>query len=321
MLDLALTEANAIGVDTTLAARVLRHLAEVALRQRNERLAQKLVAQLAEVTEAHARSAGRVMVGFNRRFAPFAMQMQAFLADRSEPFVAHYRVNAGAIPLNHWTQDPAVGGGRIIGEGCHFIDFLTYLVGQSPVRVEAQALPDGGRYRQDNALLTFSFPDGSLASISYLANGDKSFAKERVEVFCGGFARFIAILLQTGYINNRLFEDRRRLLEHAGLTDRQWAAQGGTPEAHLIVPEPKVGPQTPPPTQAFHRGVFVSRPRSTPISRSGHPGIGDRQFGGLGILPIACVLTGPHATAAPRGSARRHTRGQAVSGRRCRVRR
>jgi len=127
-----------------------------------------------------------LMVGFNRRFAPHAVRLREFLAPSGEPFVAHYRVNAGAIPLNHWTQDPAQGGGRIIGEGCHFIDFLTFLAGAAPVSVSAQALPDNGRYRQDNVLITLTFPDGSLGSIAYLANGDKSFPKERVEVFRGG---------------------------------------------------------------------------------------------------------------------------------------
>ena len=98
----------------------------------------------------------------------------------------YYRVNAGAIPLNHWTQDPEIGGGRIIGEGCHFVDFLTYLVGAAPVSVIAHALPDNGKYREDNVSMTFTFPDGSIGVVDYLANGDKSFPKERVEVFCGG---------------------------------------------------------------------------------------------------------------------------------------
>ena len=98
----------------------------------------------------------------------------------------HYRVNAGTIPLNHWVHDPEQGGGRIIGEGCHFIDFLTFLVGSAPVSVSAAALPDGGKYREDNVSMTFSFADGSVGVVDYLANGDKSFAKERVEVFCGG---------------------------------------------------------------------------------------------------------------------------------------
>lgn len=127
-----------------------------------------------------------LMVGFNRRFAPLAVALKTALDQRSEPFAAHYRVNAGALPLTHWTHDPAIGGGRIIGEGCHFIDFLTFLAGHPPLRIEAQSLPDGGIYRQDNALITLTFPDGSLGTLAYLANGDKSVAKERVEVFCGG---------------------------------------------------------------------------------------------------------------------------------------
>ncbi|MDX9992936.1 MAG: bi-domain-containing oxidoreductase [Anaerolineales bacterium] len=125
-------------------------------------------------------------VGFNRRFAPLAQQLYDVLATRQEPLYIHYRVNAGYLPLKHWTHDPEQGGGRIIGEGCHFIDFLTFLAGSVPVSVSAAALPDGGKYREDNVSMTFSFADGSLGIVDYLANGDKSFPKERVEVFCGG---------------------------------------------------------------------------------------------------------------------------------------
>ena len=125
-------------------------------------------------------------VGFNRRFAPLAQQLSAFYKDHTEPMHVHYRVNAGYIPLNHWTQVPTLGGGRIIGEACHFIDFITFLVGASPVSVTAHALPDNGKYREDNVSMTFTFPDGSIGVVDYLANGDKSFPKERVEVFCGG---------------------------------------------------------------------------------------------------------------------------------------
>ncbi len=127
-------------------------------------------------------------VGFNRRFAPLAVRMRRFLAESNEPLFIHYRVNAGFLPLTHWLHDPNQGGGRIIGEGCHFIDFLSYLTGAVPLSVSAAGLPDGGRYRQDNVQLTFHYPDGSIGTISYLANGDKSFAKERVEAFSGGRA-------------------------------------------------------------------------------------------------------------------------------------
>jgi predicted dehydrogenase/threonine dehydrogenase-like Zn-dependent dehydrogenase len=127
-----------------------------------------------------------LMVGFNRRFAPLARRMRTFLEERVEPLAAYYRVNAGYIPLNHWVHDPDQGGGRLLGEGCHFVDFLAFLVGAAPCSVTAHALPDVGRYREDNVVMTFGFSDGSLGTLSYLANGDKTFPKERVEVFCSG---------------------------------------------------------------------------------------------------------------------------------------
>ncbi|MBM3150639.1 MAG: zinc-binding dehydrogenase [Chloroflexi bacterium] len=129
---------------------------------------------------------GLLTVGFNRRFAPLATKLAAHFAHRTEALHMHYRINAGTIPLNHWGQDPVQGGGRIIGEGCHFVDFLAFLAGSAPVGVTAHALPDAGKYREDNVSMTFTFADGSLGVVDYLANGDKSFPKERVEVFCGG---------------------------------------------------------------------------------------------------------------------------------------
>jgi predicted dehydrogenase len=142
---------------------------------------------LAEIkAEVEKPGARLLMVGFNRRFASLAVQMKAFLEKSAEPLAAHYRINAGYIPPEHWVHDLAQGGGRILGEACHFIDFITWLVGAAPSSVSAQALPDLGRYRQDNAVIQLGFPDGSLGTVSYLANGDKSVSKERVEVFRGG---------------------------------------------------------------------------------------------------------------------------------------
>jgi predicted dehydrogenase len=142
--------------------------------------------ELEEIQAALSAHSPLLMVGFNRRFAPLARRLSGFLDGRQEPLVAHYRVNAGYIPPNHWVHDPVQGGGRIIGEGCHFVDFLTFLAGDPPVSVTARALPNAGRYREDNVVLIFTFPDGSLGTLSYLSNGDKAFPKERVEVFCGG---------------------------------------------------------------------------------------------------------------------------------------
>jgi len=146
--------------------------------------------QLAEISAAWsaAASAGRqplLMVGFNRRFAPHVVRMKSLLAAVREPKSFIVTVNAGAIPRAHWTQDPAVGGGRIIGEACHFIDLLRFLAGHSIVGCALQKL--GGNLAQDdNCVITLSFADGSSGTIHYLANGHSSFPKERVEVFAGG---------------------------------------------------------------------------------------------------------------------------------------
>jgi predicted dehydrogenase/threonine dehydrogenase-like Zn-dependent dehydrogenase len=125
-------------------------------------------------------------VGFNRRFAPLSIRLKEFLASCNEPFAASYRINAGYLAPAHWTQDPAQGGGRIIGEGCHFIDYLTFLAGEPPAQVDARALPDSGRYRSDNVQINLTFPNGSLAQVLYLANGDKGLPKERLEVHSAG---------------------------------------------------------------------------------------------------------------------------------------
>ena len=114
--------------------------------------------------------------------------MRELLGTLGEPKSFIVTVNAGAIPPSHWTQDPAVGGGRIVGEGCHFVDLLRHLAGAPIVATHAVAL---GRHpalavRDDKAAITLTFADGSVGTIHYLANGDKGFPKERVEVFCGG---------------------------------------------------------------------------------------------------------------------------------------
>ncbi len=127
-----------------------------------------------------------LMVGFNRRFAPLAIQLRSFLRNIHEPLALNYRVNAGFIPAEHWLNDPEQGGGRIIGEVCHFVDFLTFLVGAPPVEVQSRSLANPGKYSNDNVISSLSFADGSQGTISYLANGDKSYSKERVEVLGGG---------------------------------------------------------------------------------------------------------------------------------------
>ncbi len=129
----------------------------------------------------------QLMVGFNRRFAPHAAKLRQLLAARSQPITISALVNAGDIPSTHWTQDPQVGGGRIIGEGCHFIDLLMYLVGRPIVTVQAAMFgPQFGGVRDDKMSITLSFADGSVGTVHYWANGPKSFPKERIEVFSEG---------------------------------------------------------------------------------------------------------------------------------------
>ncbi|MBM4258953.1 MAG: zinc-binding dehydrogenase [Deltaproteobacteria bacterium] len=142
--------------------------------------------ELQTVAQAYAEQQNPfVMVGFNRRFAPMAQQLKSFVATLQEPLALHYRINAGYIPLEHWVHDPEQGGGRIIGEVCHFVDLLSFLSGSLPVQVYANALSNGGRYCNDNVMITLTFANGSVGTITYVANGDKAFPKERVEVFGG----------------------------------------------------------------------------------------------------------------------------------------
>jgi predicted dehydrogenase len=138
--------------------------------------------------EAARSSSALLMVGYNRRFAPHARRAQAFFAGHLNPLSISYRVNAGRIPLSHWLQDPAQGGRRIIGEVCHFIDFMHFMTGALTTRVYAEAIqarnsevPD-----EDSVFITVRLSDGSNGSIAYLSEGDKALPKERVEIFGGG---------------------------------------------------------------------------------------------------------------------------------------
>ena len=142
---------------------------------------------LDELEEAAARSGRHVMVGFNRRFAPLAAETLGLLSGRAGPLAMVMTVNAGAIPRDHWTQDPLVGGGRIVGEACHWMDLARYLA-QSPIAdVRAvSAATRTGEPIDDIANIAMTFVDGSTAVVHYLANGAKSFPKERIDCFFDG---------------------------------------------------------------------------------------------------------------------------------------
>jgi predicted dehydrogenase/threonine dehydrogenase-like Zn-dependent dehydrogenase len=153
------------------------------------------------------------MAGYNRRFSPLGVELKNFLAGRVEPLWMHYRVNAGELPLTHWLHNPEEGGGRIIGEGCHFIDFLTFLTGSLPVAVSAVGLPDGARYRQDNVSITLEFADGSIGVVSYVANGDRALPKEYLELSFSG--------------KSAALDDFRALHLYAGGNHRRINSPGG----------------------------------------------------------------------------------------------
>lgn len=132
--------------------------------------------------------APRLMVGFNRRFAPHVVKLRTLLSAVKEPKSFILTMNAGAIPADHWTQDRAVGGGRIVGEACHHIDLMRFLAGSPIVSVFARRIGDTPSLRvtEDKAVIVLGFEDGSFGTVNYLANGAHDFPKERVEVFCAG---------------------------------------------------------------------------------------------------------------------------------------
>jgi len=142
--------------------------------------------ELDQIELAYCKSAGtsQLMVGFNRRFAPMARRTKSFLTQVDSPLAMHYRVNAGPLLKDHWINDPEQGGGRILGEVCHFVDFLSFICGAAPHTVQARSVQTGPS--EQDVAITIEFADGSLGTISYICNGDRIFSKERIEIFGGG---------------------------------------------------------------------------------------------------------------------------------------
>ncbi len=144
-----------------------------------------------EATYAEMHQAGQgsqLMVGFNRRFSPQVQKMKALLLAVKEPKSFIMTMNAGTIPANHWVQDNTMGGGRIIGEACHFVDLMRFLAGSPIVSIQARRMGNapGLVITEDKASITLGFDDGSFGTILYFANGAASFPKERIEVFAAG---------------------------------------------------------------------------------------------------------------------------------------
>ncbi len=144
----------------------------------------------------------RLMVGFNRRYAPHIIKMKTLLESSKSPKSIIMTVNAGTISKDHWVQDINIGGGRIIGEGCHFIDLMRHLVGHKIVDFTTTIMGNvpGIETREDKASISLSFEDGSFGTIHYFSNGSSSFPKERIEVFCDNAVLQIDnYLVLTGY--------------------------------------------------------------------------------------------------------------------------
>ena len=130
----------------------------------------------------------KVMIGFNRRFSPHAKLLKNYFAKRTLPLVMHYRVNAGSISRDIWLQDPAVGGGRMVGEGCHFIDFMSYICGAPVVKVQAMCIQtaNAAETPEDSISVNLQFADGSVGVLEYVALGDTTLPKEICEIHGDG---------------------------------------------------------------------------------------------------------------------------------------
>jgi predicted dehydrogenase/threonine dehydrogenase-like Zn-dependent dehydrogenase len=155
------------------------------------------------------------MVGFNRRFAPLIIRAKKFLDMVHEPKSLVMTVNAGAIPPEHWTQDPAVGGGRIIGEACHFIDLLRFLAGS---KIVSAGMDSMNSQTKDTASIQLGFADGSMGTVHYFSNGSKAFPKERLEVFTNGRILQLdnfRVLRGYGWKGFKVMKNRRQDKGHA----------------------------------------------------------------------------------------------------------
>lgn len=147
------------------------------------------IEELNEIKNVYSKSNVHLMVGFNRRFSPFIQQLKKSISAQL-PCAINYRINAGNIPSDHWVHDAKLGGGRIIGEACHFIDLCMFIAGSKILSVSASAIKDASSL-QDTVTIQLNFENGSIANICYFSNGNKNVSKEFLEVFSGGIVAVI----------------------------------------------------------------------------------------------------------------------------------
>lgn len=150
--------------------------------------------ELKEITDVYSsvmddgKSIPFLMVGYNRRFSPHVEKLKSFVSNRKDPLMINYRVNAGFVPSEHWVHSEEEGGGRIIGEICHFIDLMIYLTNSLPIQAYADRVSGNNKtiVNEDNVSIVIKFRDGSVGNIFYSSSGDKSFSRERIEVYSEG---------------------------------------------------------------------------------------------------------------------------------------
>ncbi len=191
--------------------------------------------ELDAVEVAYKKSKGKLMVGFNRRFADVSKTIKKAFTSLTEPVFVNIRVNAGFIPKEHWTQNPELGGGRIIGEMCHFIDLMQYFTDSEPIKVYAECLnlENEKLKADDNISIIVKFKNGAIGNLNYLANGDKSLPKESIEVFGGG---------KVGRIHDFRYGE---LHERNKITKIKSSSKGHKQEVHEFISALKQGQNAP----------------------------------------------------------------------------
>jgi predicted dehydrogenase/NADPH:quinone reductase-like Zn-dependent oxidoreductase len=191
--------------------------------------------EVRQVMEAVVQFPGRqIMVGFNRRFSPHAVRAKQMLAGRAEPLAMTMTANAGIIPVDHWVHHPDIGGGRIVGEACHYLDLMVFLAGSLISSVAAHQMGQGVAVREDKMSITLGFLDGSIGTVNYFSNGAKDYPKETMEVFSQG--RVLRLdnfrrLHGFGFKGFSCFRTRRQDKGHAAELSQfvERVAEGGTP--------------------------------------------------------------------------------------------
>jgi len=177
--------------------------------------------RIVSIFEVKAPMGLHLAVGFNRRFSPHAERAREFFKDRKNPLVMVYRVNAGSLSAEHWAQDPEIGGGRIVGEACHFVDYMQFICGALPVSVHARRI---GRHDSgivdDQCILSFTFGNGSIGTVVYAAGGEPLLAKERFEVFGDGKS-----LVMDDFMLSEFYADGKKTTFKSGRQDKGFRAE------------------------------------------------------------------------------------------------